>query len=212
MPELSPLEAIQKVLQDSPPRKFPESIEVAINLKELDLALPKNRVDEEVALPQGRGKPVKVGIFATNEMAAKVRGTVDLVVVPDTLDENFGNKRQSRKRVNAIDFFLAEAPLMTTIGKRLGTVMGPRGKVPRPIPSGSDPAPIVQALRRSVRVRNRGKRTFHAPVGTRDMKPEQLAANLQAVLDRVTGKLERGRNNIESVYVKTTQGPSVRLW
>jgi large subunit ribosomal protein L1 len=44
------------------------------------------------------------------------------------------------------------------------------------------------------------------------MPPEDLAENLQALLNRVVGKLERGRNNIESVYVKTTQGPSVRVW
>ncbi len=212
MPELSPLEAIQKVLADSPPRKFKESLEVAINLKELDLTLPKNRIEEEVALPKGRGKPVKVGVFATVEMAPKVRSTADLVITPETLDDLFKTKRQSRKQVNQVDFFLAEAPLMPTIGKRLGTVMGPRGKVPRPMAPGSDPTPVINTLHRAVRLRNRGKRTFHAPLGTRDMPPEDLAENLQALLNRVVGKLERGRNNIESVYVKTSQGPSVRVW
>ncbi|EQD54522.1 50S ribosomal protein L1P, partial [mine drainage metagenome] len=40
----------------------------------------------------------------------------------------------------------------------------------------------------------------------------QIAQNVDALLSRVVGKLERGRTNIESVYVKTTMGPAVRLW
>ena len=114
--------------------------------------------------------------------------------------------------MSAIDYFLAEARMMPLIGKRLGPVMGPRGKVPRPIPPGSDPSSIITNLKRSIRLRNKGKRTFHAAVGTRNMSPEELAENLQLVLNRIVGKLERGRHNIASVYVKTTMGPSVRLW
>ncbi|HXQ49012.1 MAG TPA: 50S ribosomal protein L1, partial [Thermoplasmata archaeon] len=111
-----------------------------------------------------------------------------------------------------IDFFLAEAPLMPTIGKRLGVVLGPRGKMPRPVPPGTDPTNLVNALKRSIRVRTKSNRTFHAAIGIRSMPAEQLAQNVDAVLARIVGKLERGRTNIESVYVKTTMGPAVRVW
>ncbi len=212
MPDKTPVEAIQEALKAAPERSFLESVEVSVNLKELDLTLPKNRVEEDVTLPKGRGKPIKVAVFASPEMAQKVRSVADLVITPDQIEELFKTKRVSRKQVNAIDFFLAEAPMMPMIGKRLGQVMGPRGKVPRPIMPGTDPTPIIQNLKRGIRVRNKGKRTFHAPFGTRDMPPEQLAENLQLVLNRVVAKLEQGRHNIASVYVKTSMGPSVRLW
>jgi large subunit ribosomal protein L1 len=84
--------------------------------------------------------------------------------------------------------------------------------MPRPVPPGSDPTNLVNALKRSIRIRSKGNRTFHAPVGTRDMEPEKIAQNVDAVLNRILGKLERGRTNIESVYLKTTMGPAVRLW
>jgi large subunit ribosomal protein L1 len=212
MDEKSPLEAVQEVLKGSPERGFKETIEVSFNLKDLDLTLPKNRVEDEVTLPKGRGRPVKVGVFGSPELVTKIKGTADLTVLPDQMDTYFKDKHASRKQVDAIDFFLAEAPYMPTIGKRLGTVLGPRGKMPKPIPPGTDPTPTIQSLKRTVRVRNKGKKTFHVPVGTRDMSPEDLAQNLQAVLDRVVGKLERGRNNIGSVYLKTTMGKSVRIW
>jgi large subunit ribosomal protein L1 len=212
MPDKTPVEAIQEALKAGSERGFKESVEVSINLKDIDLALPKNRVEEEVTLPKGRGKPIKVAVFGSQELVAKIKGVADLTVLADQMDEYFKDKRASRKRVASIDFFLAEAPLMPMIGKRLGPVLGPRGKMPRPIPPGSDPTSTIASLKKTVRVRNRGKRTFHVPLGTRDMSADDLAANLQSVLDRVVGKLERGRSNVASVYVKTSMGSAVRMW
>ena len=53
--------------------------------------------------------------------------------------------------------------------------------------------------------------TFHAPVGTVEMSVEELADNIETILKRVELKLEKGRMNIASSYVKTTMGPSERL-
>ncbi len=209
MADRSALEAVNEALGKSPERKFTESVEVSVNLKDLDLTIPKNRLEDEIPLPNGRGRPVRVAVIASPEMAQKVRGVADEVIASTDLDEAVKN---AKKLAGRVDFFLAEAPLMPTIGKRLGTVLGPRGKMPRPIPPGSDPSNLIRALQRSIRVRSKGNRTFHAPVGTRTMPPEQVAQNVDAVLNRIVGKLERGRTNIESVYVKTTMGPAVRLW
>ncbi len=206
------LEVVTEALGKTPERKFGQTVELAINLKDLDLTVPKNRLEDEVQLPNGRGKPVKVGVFGSPELLQKVRGVADLVVPANELDDFAKDKKSAKKAANSIDFFLAEAPLMPTIGKRLGVVLGPRGKMPRPVPPGSDPTNLVNALKRSIRVRSKGNRTFHAPVGTQSMKPEQIAQNVDAVLNRIVGKLERGRTNIESVYVKTSMGPAVRLW
>ncbi len=187
-------------------------MEVSVNLKELDLTIPKNRLEDEVQLPNGRGKTVKVAVFGSPELCQKMRGVADLVVPANSSMSSRRTRGRPRRSSTDIDFFLAEAPLMPTIGKRLGIVLGPRGKMPRPVPPGSDPTNLVNALKRSIRIRSKGNRTFHAPVGTRGMTPEQIAQNVDAVLERVVGKLERGRTNIDSVYVKTTMGPAVRLW
>jgi large subunit ribosomal protein L1 len=212
MPDRSAVEVVTEALSKAGERKFSESVEVSVNLKDLDLTVPKNRLEDEIPLPKGRGKPVKVAIFGSPELCQKMRGVADVVVTTSELDEFAKDKKNVKKVVGSVDFFLAEAPLMPTIGKRLGVVLGPRGKMPRPVPPGSDPTNLVNALKRSIRIRSKGNRTFHAPVGTRAMKPEEIAQNVDAVLTRIVGKLERGRMNIESVYVKTTMGPAVRLW
>ena len=206
------LEAVSEALQKAPERHFTESVELAINLKDLDLSVPKNRIEEEIPLPRGRGSTVKVALLGSAEMCQKVRNIADLTVTPAQLDEVFKDKKTSKKVVEDIDFFLAEAPLMPVVGRRLGVILGPRGKMPRPVPPGTDPTNLINSLKRSVRLRSKGNRTFHAAVGARTMPAEELAANIDALLSRVVGKLERGRTNVESVYVKTTMGPAIRVW
>jgi len=202
---------MKKLQAESKQRNFLESVELAINLKDIDLTNPKNRIQEEIILPNGRGKPVKIGLFGSSEMAVKAKGLADVIVRPEEIEDLASNKVKARKFAAAGDFFLAEAPLMPTIGKRLGVVLGPRGKMPKPIPPGSDPKAQIEKLRSSVAVRSRDRKTFHMAIGTKDMPPEKLAENLDAVLKRLLSKLERGKMNIQSAYVKTTMGPSFKV-
>jgi len=204
------IETIKKALEAAKPREFKESVEVSVNLRDIDLSVPKNRVDEEVVLPKGRGKAIRICVFASGELALKARGAADLVIQPQEIEEYASDKRKARALAQQFDFFVAEAPLMPVIGKRLGIVLGPRGKMPRPVPPTADPTNLINSMRSTVRVRSRDRRTFHAPIGTRDMQPEDIAENLDALMRRVMGKLERGRFNIQSAYVKTTMGPAVR--
>jgi len=207
----STVDVISEAIAAAPQRKFPESVELAINLKDVDLSIPKNRINEEIILPKGRGKNVKVGLFGSGEMVVKAKGKADFILKVEELEEFAGDKKQAKKVANEMSFFVAEAPLMPVIGKRLGQVLATRGKMPKPIPPGADPSPFIENLRRSVTVRSKANRTFHALVGSKDMNPADIAENVQAVLKRVTSKLERGQQNIASAYVKTTMGPSVKL-
>ncbi|TLZ43867.1 MAG: 50S ribosomal protein L1 [Methanobacteriota archaeon] len=210
MAEKHSVDTIKKLLEAAKPRKFSESIEVAVNLRDVDLSVPKNRVEEDIVLPKGRGKPIRIAVFASGELALKSRNIADIVIQPQEIEEYASNKRKARALATAYDFFIAEAPLMPVIGKRLGVVLGPRGRMPRPVPPTADLTNLINSMRNTVRVRSRDKRTFHAAIGTRDMPPEDLAENLDALMRRVIGKLERGRFNIQSAYVKTTMGPAVR--
>lgn len=204
-------EAIKTALEKSKKRNFKQSVDVAITLKDVDMNNPKNRIDEEVILPNGRGKPAKVAIFAGGELALKARDVVDLIIKPEDIDDLAKDKKKMKRIANEHDFFIAEAPLMPIIGKKLGVVLGPRGKMPKPIPPTADIRAIVDNLRKSVKIRSKSNKTFHAVIGTEDMEPEKLAENLKAIIKRLEEKLERGRYNIESVYVKTTMGPSQRV-
>lgn len=205
------IEAIKKAITEAPERKFEESVEIALNLKDVDLSVPKNRIQEDIILPHGRGKSIKVCVFGSGELALKAKPVADLVITPDEFNKYMDEKKDAKKLAREYDYFLAEAPLMATIGRRMGTVLGPRGKIPKPVQPGADPAPVIATLRRTTTVRSRERRTFQAHIGTRKMKPEELAENAEAVINRVVSRLEKGRINLASVYVKTTMGPAVRI-
>ena len=204
-------EKIKEAKANGKERKFLESLELAINLKDLDLSNPKNRINDEVVLPKGRGREYKVAIFASEEMRQKVKGTIDISYGPEDLSKFADNKKDFKKIVNQVEYFIAESNLMASIGKSLGQVLGPRGKIPRPVPPGQDPSSMIGVLKRTVRVRTRDKKTFHVPVGTRAMPEEDVGANIREVFKRIIGKLEKGSSNIDSIYIKTTMGKAVKL-
>ena len=211
MAEKSTVLAVQKALDGAKKRNFVETVELAINLRDVDLSLPKNRIQEDIVLPKGRGKQVKVTVIGGGELALKAKDVADLVVSPEELGALADNKKQAKKVANDTDYFIAEAPLMAQVGKRLGTVLGPRGKMPKPIAPGADPAAMIDNLRKSVTVRSKDRKTFHVPVGTVNMSAEDIAENVDVVMSRVIGHLEKGKHNLDSAYLKTTMGVSERL-
>ena len=184
---------------------------VSINLKDIDLSVPKNRVSDEIILPKGRGRSVKIGLFGGAELAEKAKTFADLIIPPEDLETLATDKRRARKLAREYHFFIAEAGLMPVIGRRLGVFLGPKGKMPKPIPPSADPKPMIENLRSTIRVRSKDRPVIHFPVGTRGMDPNDVAENIDVALRRIIAGLERGRMNLKSVYIKTTMGKPVRL-
>ena len=203
--------AIKSAIEGAPKRKFVESVDFAFTIRDVDLKNPNNRIQEEIRLPSGRGRAIKVAMFAGSDAAQKAKAAGIHVIDPTEIEELGKNKGQAKKLANAYDFFLSEVPHMGLIGRYLGVVLGPRGKMPRPVPPVVDPAAIAASLQSTVVVKSRDKITFQAPIGTLSLSHEELMKNAMEVYNRVTSKLERGIGNIRSLYIKTTMGPSNRV-
>jgi len=123
------MEAVKKAKEQSKPRNFTQSIDIIVNIKDLDVKKPENRFDEEVALPNGRGKEVRIGFIADGELAVQAKNAgIDLVVTKADLEEIGKDRKQAKKIANANDFFVAQADMMPLVGRFLGPVLGPRKK------------------------------------------------------------------------------------
>ncbi len=205
------INGIKKALEDSSERNFNQSLELAINLRDIDLSNPDNRIDEEIVLPNGRGKTIKVGVFGSGELALKAKDSADTIVEPEEIDEIAEDKREARKLAEDHQFFLAEPPLMPVIGRELGAILGPKGKMPTPVTPNIDINDTINSLKNTVHVRSKDRMTFHAPIGTEGMDVEDLIDNADTVIRRIITNLERREMNIKSIYVKTTMGPAVRI-
>ena len=206
------LEAVKKAKDESKPRNFTQSIDVVITIKDLDVKKPENRIDEEVLLPNGRGKDVKIAFIADGELALQAKNAgADMVINKGELEEMGKDRKEAKKIANRHDFFVAQADMMPLVGRFLGPVLGPRKKMPKPVPATIKPEPIMERLKSTVKVRIKDQPVIQALVGTQDMEDELIAANIDAVLAVLDQKLEKGRNQIKSMYVKTTMGPVVRV-
>ncbi len=204
-------EAIKNAIEGAPERKFVESLDIAFTIKDVDLKNPNNRIQEEIRLPNGRGKAIKIAMFAASDAAQKAKAAGIHVIDPSEIEELGKNKGTAKKLANSYDFFLSEVPHMGLIGRYLGVVLGPRGKMPRPVPPVVDPSVIANGLQSTTVIKSRDKITFQASFGTRAQSHEELLKNAMEVYTRVTSKLERGIGNIRSLYIKTTMGPASRI-
>lgn len=205
-------DAVRKALSEAPPRKFQESIDLAINLHNIDMSQPANRVDEELILPHGRGRQTKIAVFADGETALLAeQAGADLVIPSEDIENLAEDKKHARVIADEYSFFIAETHLMPSIGKNLGPVLGRRGKMPQPLPPSADIASIINRLRGLIRIRSRDRLTFHLAVGSIGMEPQQIAGNIEAIVTKLEQTLKDGKQNLKSVYVTTTMGPAVKV-
>jgi large subunit ribosomal protein L1 len=206
------MEAVKKAKEDSKPRNFTQSIDVIINIKDLDVKKPENRIDEEVILPNGRGKDVKIAFIADGELAIQSKNAgADLVITKEELEELGKDRKKARKIANQYNFFVAQADLMPFVGRFLGPVLGPRKKMPKPVPASAKPDPILERLKNTIKIRVKDQPVIQAIVGSQGMEEELIADNIEAVLGILDRKLEKGRGQIKSMYVKATMGPVARV-
>jgi large subunit ribosomal protein L1 len=204
-------QAVSRALDEAPSRNFRETVDLAVNLRDLDLNDPSNRVDESVVLPAGTGQETRIVVFATGETALRAEEVADEVLGPDELEDLGDDDDAAKDLADDTDFFVAEAPMMQDIGRYLGTVLGPRGKMPTPLQPDDDVVETVERMKNTVQLRSRDRRTFHTRVGAEDMSAEEIADNIDVIVRRLEAALEKGPLNIDSIYVKTTMGPSVEV-
>jgi large subunit ribosomal protein L1 len=205
------VDAVSRALDDAPSRNFRETVDLAINLRDLDLNDPSNRVDESVVLPAGTGQDTQIVVFATGETAIRAEEVADQVLGPDELEELGDDTDAAKDLADETNFFVAEANMMQNIGRFLGTVLGPRGKMPTPLQPTDDVVETVNRMKNSVQLRSRDRRTFHTRVGADDMSADEIADNIDVIIRRLEADLEKGPLNIDSIYVKTTMGPAVEV-
>jgi len=206
------VQAVSRALDESPPRNFRETVDLAVNLRDLDLNDPAKRVDESIVLPSGTGQETQIIVFAEGETALQAEDVADEVLSGDDLEDLGDDSDAAKDLADETDFFVAEADLMQDIGRYLGTVLGPRGKMPTPLqPDDDDVVETVNRMKNTVQVRSRDRRTFHTRVGADDMPEEDIASNIYVIIRRLEANLEKGPLNLDSIYVKTTMGPAVEV-
>jgi large subunit ribosomal protein L1 len=200
---------IEEAKSKSTQRKFKQSVELSMNFKEIDLESAEYKLNLNILLPKGRGKDIKIGIFADGDMNVRAKKVSDYVLSKAEIEEYARNKRRMRKFATDCYAFIAQPDMMPLIGKTWGVVLGPRGKMPQPVPDSADLTTVTNRIKNTVRVRSKKNPTIQVPVGIEDMSPDDLADNVSVVLDAVERIIPKEK--VQSAYLKTTMGSVIRL-
>ena len=207
--EVQLVDMIKEAKAGTKQRKFKQAVEMITVFKDIDVK-KGFALNEVVQLPK-TSSPATVCVMATGDMGQKAKqANADAVIGTEELDKFATNKRESRKFINKYDFFLADTQVMPTVGKTLGQLLGPRGKMPTPVPFNAPIESFLQRFRSSIKVRARGTLSLSCKIGDETMEDQDLAVNAHAILSAIEKKLPNGEKNIKRVMIKTTMGKVIK--
>ena len=202
-------------------RKFDESIDLIINLKDLNLNDPKQRIDKEIVLPNNTitsDKP-NVCVIASDEILLEARKLgLETIDTDGLVQLNSEEKKVKKKFVKKYDFFIVEDKMMPSVARYLARFLGPLGKMPKPFPSGygivSSPEDLRIAIGRYlkiIRIQLKKQLLIQVKIGKKSMEEDRVFENLKAIVDYVADQMPHRYNNIKSMFLKTTMGHPIKV-
>ncbi|MFX0042197.1 MAG: hypothetical protein ACFE8L_04740 [Candidatus Hodarchaeota archaeon] len=202
-------------------RKFDETIDLILNIKDVNLNDPKARIDKELILPNAvitNDKP-NICVIASDEilLEAKKLG-LDTLDREDLARINSEEKKYKKKFVKKYDFFIVEDKEMRNVARYLARFLGPIGKMPKPFPSGygiissvEDLNTAIERYKKIIRVQMKKQPVIQVKVGKKSMDSNDLLENMKAVVDYIVDLMPHKYNNVKSMFLKTTMGHPIRI-
>ena len=204
------VKVIKQAKENDKDRKFKQSVEMIMVFKDVDVK-KGFAINETVQLPKKTTKPSSVCIMASGDMGTKAKNAkADLVMDENELTKLSADKKKSKKLINKYDFFLADTKLMPTVGKKLGQLLGPRGKMPTPVPFNAPIESFLERFRTSVKIKAKGSLSMSCRIGEESMDDADLAANANAVATAIEKILPNGSKNVKKIMFKTTMGKAIK--
>jgi large subunit ribosomal protein L1 len=202
---------VDEAKKNSQKRNFTQAVELVANFRSLNVKAPESRINETVTLSHPIGREIKVCVIADGDLVVKARQSgADMVITRQEIDQYSGNKKAIKKLAESYDYFVARTDLMAQVGKTLGSVLGPRGKMPDPIPPQANVDPLIKKYKTSVRIKIRDQPAIRCRIGSEDMESKDIADNILAVLNAIDRRIKLDQY-LSSLVVKTTMGKPAKL-
>ncbi len=194
-------EAVELATKTSPV-KFDASVELHINLN-VDPRQADQNIRDNLVLPAGTGKTVRVAVFDDAKVAGADLSGVEAII-----------KDLEKGTVN-FDILIATPAQMPKLGK-YARMLGPRGLMPNP-KSGTVTTDVAKAVSeaKAGRVEYRVDSTgiVHVAFGKVSFGTKKLEENARAVLQNVKGNKPASvkSNYVKAIHIATTMGPSITV-
>lgn len=199
------LEAVKK-LRENEKRKFEQTIDLIVNLKNFDVK--RETVNVFLNLPH-KIRKAKAAAFLT-----KKSSVIDTITKADF--ERFKDKKVIKKLVGSYDFFIAVAALMPAVASSFGRYLGTAGKMPSPqlgIIRTEDEAEIkstIQKFESCARVKSK-EPSLKFAVAKENMKDEEIVENILFAYNNLMNALPKKNENIKNVMVKLSMSKPIKI-
>ena len=210
------LEKLKELRKNSKKRKFSQSVDFSIVLKDVNLKDPEQRIDEFYILPNKPGENIKICALVDKDLSTQAKEVCDKVILKDDFSEWDGKSREIKKLADEYDYFIAQATIMSEIAKTFGKFFGPKGKMPNPksgsiVPPNKDLKPVVERLKKTVNIKAKKQPVLSARVGTEETTDEKIAENVFYIYENIVRKLPRKEQQIKKKTIKFTMSKPVVL-
>ncbi|BCU68313.1 50S ribosomal protein L1 [Sulfolobales archaeon HS-7] len=199
--------AIEQALsrENNPERKYLQSVQIDVVLKDIDMKKGEVKLRESVVLPNRPSKERRVFVIPTIEQLEKVKESKPATIMTkDELQKLQGNKKVAKKIAARHEWFLIAQDSMALAGRVLGPALGPRGKFPIPVPGNAEMSELVDRYKKSTIVKTKDQPHIQVFVGTENQSVNELYGNIEAVMNVIESKIRV--EFIKLLYVKTDMG------
>lgn len=209
------LEALQKA-REGKERKFTQSFDLIVNLKDVDLKKNEQQVDFFATLPKLDGRKAQICALVGPELEPAAKQAVDTVIEQTDFPKYSKDKKLAKKLAEDHTFFIAQANIMPQVATHFGRVLGPKGKMPNPkagavVPPKADLNNIKNKFMKTIRVQAKTSPIIQCLVGNEKMSDEDLAENISNVYTQIIHHLPNEEANVKSAFIKLTMGSSVKV-
>ncbi|TPX32714.1 hypothetical protein SmJEL517_g04243 [Synchytrium microbalum] len=197
--------------KEGKPRKFVETVELQIGLKNYDPQRDK-RFSGTVRLPNIPKPRMTICILAdaAHIDQAKAIG-LDFMSVDDLKKLN-KNKKLIKKLAKKYDAFLASEALIKQIPRLLGPGLSKAGKFPTPVNHAENLAEKVAEMKATIKFQLKKVLCLGVAVGHVQMSEDELVNNTMLSINFLVSLLKKNWQNVRSLFVKSSMGKPQRLY
>merc|ERR1719259_663757 len=120
------------------------------------------------------------------------------------------NKKLVKKLAKKYNAFLASVTLIKQIPRILGPGLNKAGKFP--ITHGDNMVAKVEELKATIKFQLKKVLCLAVAVGNVSMQADDLTANIGLAINFLVSLLKKNWQNVRSLYIKSSMGPSQRLY
>jgi len=192
-------------------RKFTESIELQISLKNYDPQKDK-RFSGTVKLRHIPRPKMAVCVLGDQQHCDEANANNVPCMDTEALKKLNKNKKLVKKLAKKYDAFLASDVLIKQIPRIVGPGLNKAGKFPSMLTHGESMMGKIDEVRQTIKFQMKKVLCLAVAVGHVKMTPEELVANINLAINFLVSLLKKNWQNVRTLHIKSSMGPSQRLY